>query len=101
MGIPYSDTPMGSFESAMGDVPAAATRILAALDAAQKLVGPQTWVGNPATTWNDDFNGRAARLRALLTSIQPGGAEYNALHAKAQQDQTTFMQQQAKAHSGA
>lgn len=100
MGIPYEDTPLGSFDTAMNDVASAATRILAALDAAQKLVGPQTWVGNPATTWNDDFNGRAGRLRALLASIQPGGAEYNALRAKAQQDQTAYLQQQAKAHSG-
>jgi hypothetical protein len=99
MGIPYEDTPLGSFDSAMSDVAGAAGRILAALDAAQKLVGPQTWVGNPATAWNDDFNARAGRLRALLASIQSGGAEYNALQTKAQQDQTTFMQQQAKTHS--
>jgi type II secretory pathway component PulM len=99
VGIPYEDTPLGAFDDAMDGVAAAATRILAALDAAQKLVGPQTWVGNPATTWNDDFNGRAGKLRALLASIQPGGAEYNALRAKAQQDQVTF-NQRTKTNSG-
>ena len=91
MGIPYEDTPMGVFESSMSDVQTAAGQIIAALNAAKNLVGDQTWVGNPATAWNSDFMSRYTQLTNLLNSIQPGGDEYKALYAKAQQDQATFV----------
>lgn len=91
--ISYSDTPLGSFEDAMSSVSTSATRIQAALDAVKKLANDKTWVGQPANEWNSWFLQSNDNITRLLTSLQPGGDEYQALRAQAEAAQAQFVKE--------
>ncbi|NUS13210.1 MAG: hypothetical protein HOY69_17715 [Streptomyces sp.] len=84
MGVPDEDKLGTICKTDMGTIETSVSKIVTAIDAVNKLISCNTWVGTSADAWGNDFQSRMNSLKTLFGSYPP---EEQRLIAKARQDQ--------------